>query len=84
MKRMEIGAWRLALGGVKMLGWRTSDRASSVCVCGGLSENEENGNRSVVTICYDLRCVLRAICEMITVYKVCTKCHNNLLDHDRP
>ena len=29
MKRMEIGAWRLALGGVKMLGWRTSDRASS-------------------------------------------------------
>ena len=52
MKRMEIGAWRLALGGVKMLGWRTSDRASSVCVCGGLSENveienEENGNRSL-------------------------------------
>ena len=30
MERMEIGAWRLALGGVKMLDGRTSDRASSV------------------------------------------------------
>ena len=30
MKRMENGAWRLALGGAKMLAWRTSDRASSV------------------------------------------------------
>ena len=30
MERMEIGAWRLALGGAKMLTWRTSDRASSV------------------------------------------------------
>jgi uncharacterized cupin superfamily protein len=29
MKRMENGAWRLALGGAKMLAWRTSDRASS-------------------------------------------------------
>jgi len=26
---MENGAWRLALGGAKMLAWRTSDRASS-------------------------------------------------------
>ena len=30
MKRMENRAWRLALGGAKMLAWRTSDRASSV------------------------------------------------------
>ena len=30
MERMEIGAWRLALGGVKMLDRRTSDRASSL------------------------------------------------------
>ena len=29
MKRMEIGAWRLALGGAGKLGWRASDRASS-------------------------------------------------------
>ena len=41
MKRMEIGAWRLALGGAGKLGWRASDRASSVCVLHvwGLSEN---------------------------------------------
>ena len=29
MKRMEIGAWRLALGGARKLGWRTSERADA-------------------------------------------------------
>jgi len=49
MKRMEIGAWRLALGGAGKLGWRASDRASSrMQKCENVKiENEENGNRSL-------------------------------------